>query len=295
MELGDEDGLGLCWALLAVVELSAMGRTFAQFMELGHEGSPWSLLNHAFLIYVVGLRSQYNIECRDGNTYECGCPVLEASDQVLIIPKDIVLAIPTPTTLNKRQICPKLNVDFISRSPLRTNSGRHLLNHIGGRLLRDHPIIPFDCRLRQIVIIQLNKPTPTTKPMSAQCSPASLNTVCSERCTQTLQARGHAMHVRKATIVTGLNLLPRIAVYILHGQRGIMEGKRCGQEREDADLHGWIVKYWEFDTVRRTVAVWELAADRGISDCNCDGAREHESGVLDDFRAHVGQCTVDDN
>lgn len=95
------------------------------------------------------------------------------------------------------------------------------------------------------------------------------------------------MHIRKAAKVTRLNLFAGFAVDILHGQGGIVERKRRCEERQDADLHGWIVKYWEFDAIQRTVAVWELASDTGIPHCDCDSARENESGVLDDFRAHV--------
>lgn len=77
----------------------------------------------------------------------------------------------------------------ILRGTFSRHSSFHTFNQKPCSLLRNHPIIPFDGRFRQVIIIQLYKATRIHESMSTHGSATRFNTVGCEFRTETFQSR----------------------------------------------------------------------------------------------------------
>lgn len=77
----------------------------------------------------------------------------------------------------------------ILRGTFSRHSSFHTFNQKACSLLRNHPIIPFDGRFRQVIIIQLYKATRIHEAMSTHGSATCFNTVGCEFRTETFQSR----------------------------------------------------------------------------------------------------------
>lgn len=77
----------------------------------------------------------------------------------------------------------------ILRGTFSRHSSFHTFNQKACSLLRNHPIIPFDGRFRQVIIIQLYKATRIHESMSTHGSATCFNTVGCEFRTETFESR----------------------------------------------------------------------------------------------------------
>ncbi len=86
-----------------------------------------------------------------------------------------------------------------------------------------------------------------------------------------------------------------LLVHFHHALAGKVEGKRRGEEGQQAVLHHRVVEHLRLaltDLLGRRVAVLELPADRGVARGDRDAAREHRSSVEHNRRAHPGHGAV---
>ncbi len=175
------------------------------------------------------------------------------------------------------------------------DDGVDLLDEIGGRLLRDHPVVTLDGGLREVIVVELYQPTSTTKPMPSAGASTSLDPIGREPGTQTLQPRRRGMHIGQRGEIATADPLARRSIQLAHRQASVMQCKCCGQQRQYTDLYSWIVQDGHLGAgVAVDVAISELASDREISHCDGDGTSEDEAGVHDYVDANGCQASVHD-
>lgn len=171
---------------------------------------------------------------------------------------------------------------------------RHAFDEIPCSLLGDHPVITFDGRFRQVVVVELGESTRTAKSVPAHGPPTRLDAIRGDFGAVAFQPGGLCVEdCQFAKVAFLADVCPCAGVKVVHGFAGVVERKSGGEERKDSDLNGRVVQYRE---LRRrgvaTVSVLELLAHAAISDCDCYGSGDDETGVHYDRCADSRETSV---
>jgi hypothetical protein len=126
----------------------------------------------------------------------------------------------------------------------------HLLNQVSSDLLRYHPVVALDGRLREIVCVQTHQATPSSETVTAHCPAARLDAISRKHRTQTLQATARAVQLSQRPEIALLNSLPALPIQLVHVFARIMQRKCRGKQRQNANLHGSAIGSQSF--LRRT-------------------------------------------
>lgn len=157
-----------------------------------------------------------------------------------------------------------------------------LLDEITCHLLRDHPVVALDRRLRQVVRVQTDKTTATAEAVSSHRPSADLDASCCQFGRETLEPGGERVHVcQRREVSPVLDVRSRAVVDLPHALAAVVQGKGRSEEREEADLDGGIVEDGRLGGIWLALGL-ELASDGAVADGHGCAAGENEAGSHDD-------------